>query len=286
MNNVNSHEAHQSVLLELICEFDRICVEHNIKYMLFAGSALGAVRHQGFIPWDDDLDVMMLRSEYDRFLEIAPKELGEKYFLQKEFTEHWPLCFSKLRKNGTTCLEKYHNKDPLVHQGIYIDIFPCDNARRSGLLLKTQYFASRIVLAKALGKRGYETNSRLKKLFIGISYLLPSKIFHRFALYRKGKASEKVHTFFGGTSKFSKGFFPRRWITETENMRFEHLSLPVSVHYDEMLTLLYGDYLTPPSEDERKIKKHAILIDTEKNYTEYANYLDGVEFDVHTRSIR
>lgn len=117
---------HQLVLLEMLKEFDRICRRHDIPYMLFAGTALGAQRHGGFIPWDDDLDVIMLRPAYQRFLEVAESELDGAYYLQKEFSDHWPMFFSKLRKNGTACMEKFRPKDQLMHQGVYMDIFPCD----------------------------------------------------------------------------------------------------------------------------------------------------------------
>ena len=85
-------------LLEMLREIDRICRKHDIPYQLFAGTALGAVRHGGFIPWDDDLDIIMLRKDYLRFLFLAERELNsELYALQAEFTDHWPMFFSKLR---------------------------------------------------------------------------------------------------------------------------------------------------------------------------------------------
>ena len=88
----------QEMLLQILREFDRICRKHKIQYMLFAGSAIGAARHKGFIPWDDDIDVAMLRPEYERFMAVAQSELDEKiYYLQKEFSAHWPIFFSKLR---------------------------------------------------------------------------------------------------------------------------------------------------------------------------------------------
>lgn len=102
--NEHHHQQHQSALLTLLTEFDRVCKVLEIPYVLFAGTLLGAVRHQGFIPWDDDLDVMMLRADYDRFLAEAPAVLdADRFYLQGEFSEHWPLFFSKLRLNGTTC---------------------------------------------------------------------------------------------------------------------------------------------------------------------------------------
>ena len=102
---------HQKLLLSMLKDFDAVCRKHNIQYMLFAGTALGAVRHRGFIPWDDDADVIMLRSEYERFFECAAKDFDTgKYFVQREFSPHWPMQFSKLRLNNTACIEKYHPK--------------------------------------------------------------------------------------------------------------------------------------------------------------------------------
>jgi lipopolysaccharide cholinephosphotransferase len=104
---------HKQALIVILKEFDRVCKMIGVPYILFAGSMLGAVRHQGFIPWDDDIDVLMLRKDYERLLSEAHNFLNaEKFFLQKEFSEHWPLFFSKLRLNNTACIEKYHPKDP------------------------------------------------------------------------------------------------------------------------------------------------------------------------------
>ncbi len=166
---------HQDALLSLLVEFDRVCKKLDIPYVLFAGSLLGAVRHQGFIPWDDDLDVMMLREDYDRLLREGDRVLDrERFYLQKEFTEHWPMFFSKLRLNGTTCLEKFHPRDEKIHQGVYMDIFPCDCARQSELGRKLQFAASKVVIAKSLAIRGYDTHSKKKKLFMSLCQILPT----------------------------------------------------------------------------------------------------------------
>lgn len=278
-------EKHRAVLLELLQEFDRICKKHNIPYMVFCGTALGAVRHKGFIPWDDDLDVSMLRNDYEHFLQVAPGEVKEQYYVQAEFSEHWNMHFSKLRKNNTTYLEKFHPKDKEMHQGIYIDIFPCDNAADKAWVRKLQFYASRVALSHTIYKRGYETDSKKKKFFMMCCSLLPVKPFHRFAMGAKRKDSEYVHTFLSCTSRYKKGIYKRTWFTETVEMDFEGMKVPISAHYDELLTTLYGDYMKLPSEEERKIKEHAILIDTERNYTEYEHYRDGMTFDVYTRNI-
>ena len=257
-------QQHQEVLYELLQAFDAVCRKHQIKYMLFAGSALGAVRHGGFIPWDDDLDVVMLRPEYERFLTVAAQELdSEKYFLQKEFSEHWPMFFSKLRKNGTTCLERYHPKDPLIHQGVYIDIFPCDNLAEGKITRRLQFFASKVVITKALDRRGYLTDSLIKKCFILLCRCLPQAPFRRFAQQRGKSDTGCVHTFFGGAARYEKNIYPREWFREEKFLPFGTGEFPVSAHYDKLLTNVYGDYMTPLPEEQRGCKVHAEFIDLE-----------------------
>lgn len=280
------HRQHQQALLSLLREFDRVCRALDIPYVLFAGTMLGAVRHQGFIPWDDDLDVMMLRPDYDRFLREADTVLDrEKFYLQKEFSEHWPMFFSKLRLNGTTCLEKYHPRDPKVHQGVYMDIFPCDAAADSEFGRKVQFLASKVVIAKSLHRRGYETDSKKKKLFMVLCRLLPMKPF--LWLTKRGRGdSITVHSFLGGASGFAKNVYPRACFEEHTEMTFEDGKYSVSARYDELLRRMYGDYMVLPPEDQRAVKQHAILIDLERSYEEYEHYRDGMKFEVYTRSIR
>ena len=116
----------QIVCLEILKEIDRICKQNGILYWMEGGSMLGAVRHHGFIPWDDDLDIAMFRDDYNRFLEIASKELKENYFLQTHQTDpEYPLFYAKVRKNNTFIDERSY-QDLNIHKGIFVDIFPVD----------------------------------------------------------------------------------------------------------------------------------------------------------------
>lgn len=277
---------HHQTLVVLLSEFDRVCKHLNIPYILFAGTMLGAVRHEGFIPWDDDLDVMMLREDYDRFLCEANAVLDqEKFFLQKEFSEHWPMFFSKLRLNNTTCLEKYHPKDLKTHQGIYMDIFPCDNGANSGTGRKVQFLASKVVIAKSLYKRGYETDNKKKELFMAFCRLLPMKPF--LWLTKRGRTdSSLVHSFLGGASEFSKNVYPRAYFADRVDMSFENDRYPVSAYYDKLLHQLYGEYMVLPPEEQRAMKQHAVLVDVENSYENYLHYQEAMQFEIHTRSIR
>lgn len=279
-------QEHQKALYALLREFDRVCKELDIPYILFAGTMLGAVRHQGFIPWDDDLDVMMLREDYDRFLREGDRVLDrEKFFLQKEFSQHWPMFFSKLRLNNTACLEKYHPKDKKSHQGVYMDIFPCDNAAKTEAGRRLQFYASKVVIAKALDRRGYDTDSKKKKLFMGLCRLLPMAPFLH--LTKRGSGgSELVHSFLGAGSGYTKNVYPRRYFLERTEAEFEDGSYPISKDYDGLLKILYGDYMRLPPQEERAVKQHAILVDLEHSYEMYQDHRDGMKFEIHTRSIR
>lgn len=282
----DTHLLHQKALLQLLQEFDRVCRTLSIPYVLFAGTMLGAVRHKGFIPWDDDLDVLMLREDYERFLKEAESCLNnEVFFLQKEFSDHWPMFFSKLRLNGTTCLEKFHPKDPKIHQGVYIDIFPCDAACRSSFGRHMQFLSSKIVIAKSLYKRGYDTDSISKKAFMQLCRLLPLRPFLWFA--RNGDSnSELVHTFFGAASNFEKNIYPRRYFVSPILISFEGGEYPISKDYDALLQVIYGDYMRLPPPEQRLSKQHAILVDLNRPWTEYNHFRDHMEFEVYTRSIR
>ena len=280
-------QRHQTVLVELLTEFDRICKKHNIQYVLFAGTALGAVRHQGFIPWDDDLDVAMLRPEYERFLQVAPKELNtEAFYLQAEFSDCWPMFFSKLRKNGTACMERFIPKDARMHQGIYMDIFPVDNLADGAWMRKLQFAASKVVIAKGLDARGYLTDSVAKKLFMACCKLIPMKPVYKLARQDKKRDTQMVHTFFGAASRYDKNIFPRRWFEERAEVNFAGRSCPISADYDAMLTQIYGDYMVLPAEEEKRCKVHGVIVDPDNSYERYLDEQKQMKVTEYARSIR
>lgn len=135
----------QRLELEILLEFDRICKKHGMKYQLYAGTLIGAIRHEGFIPWDDDIDVCMLRSEYDKFLSWVEIELNNKYFFQTYKTDlNYINKFAKIRRNGTLFVEK-SVKDLEIHHGVYIDIFALDNIELKTLKGKWQILVIRVL---------------------------------------------------------------------------------------------------------------------------------------------
>ena len=284
--NPTALEDHQKALYSLLCEFDRVCRKLDIPYFLFAGTLLGAVRHKGFIPWDDDLDVLMMRKDYERFLKEAPEILDqEKFYLQGEFSRHWPMFFSKLRLNGTTCLEKYRPKDPMMHQGVYMDIFPCDNGCNSLLGRKIQFCCSKVVIAKGLDREGYITKNKKKKLIMLLSRILPGRVFHR-VVKGPAKTGRYVHCFLGAASKFSKSVFHSSYFANRVQLPFMDGEFSGPAGYDKVLETLYGDYMRIPTPAEQQCKKHAILVDLHRCYEYYRTYRDGMDIETDTRSIR
>ena len=154
--------AAQKVMLEILLEIHRICMENHITYWLEAGTLLGAIRHKGFIPWDDDCDVSMPRQDYEKFLKIAQSKLPENMFLQtKETDPAYPLPWAKIRKNGTLLIETGETGEEKYHHGIFVDIFPYD------------YYESANVIKKLLwarttkDKKNKYPKGSLKRLLLG-----------------------------------------------------------------------------------------------------------------------
>ena len=264
----------QNKILEIAVYLDNFCREHGIVYYLMGGSALGAIRHQGFIPWDDDFDVFMTYDNYKRFLEACEKDLDKEHFyLQKENTPEWPLYFSKLRMNNTTFIEE-DTKDRKMHKGIYVDIMCLNNTSKNKIYRYLQYLSARLLIAKTLALRGYNTTSVLKKVAMGIAKVFVRGPVERFLLgIVRGlntRDTEYVGHFFG-RAKFKHTSFPREYLGTPRYVKFSTAYLPVPEKVEKYLELRYGkDFMAIPDQKTRdRYPVHALFFDPNKNYTEY-----------------
>lgn len=268
----------QLALFDMLKDIDSICREQNIQYSLACGTALGAVRHQGFIPWDDDVDIMFLRSEYDKFLEIAPKFLKEKgYTLQKEFSSEWPMQYSKVRKDNTTYIEAFEPRLKNLHQGIFIDLFPIDNLSDNKILARIQWDFYHLLVAKGMAKRGYQTNSRIKHLLMACSPLFPEKMLRAFVMQKGKTNTQRVHCFLGGAVVKEHNIFPRSFFDSYITISFEEYRFPIVKDYDGYLKVCFNDYMKLPPEEKRAARRHALKVDLERPYTEYLSIIDRFE---------
>jgi len=275
MNNKELKLLHNKII-ELVHYFDFFCKENKIVYYLMGGTALGAVRHSGFIPWDDDFDVFMDRENYLKFLSAAKYNLDtDKYYFQQENTKEFPLYFSKIRMNNTTFIEKdVVGRD--MHHGVYIDIMCLNSASSVTSIRYLQYLSSRILSAKALSERGYITNSTLKNLVLFITkYFFPSflaKLLLKFIRSFNGKNTTYIGHFFGRAA-FKRTSFKTSYLGNQKYIKFNSLNLPVPEYVEKYLTIRYGNrFMEFPSEKEKmKYPSHAFIVDTTKSYKEYMN---------------
>lgn len=251
--------------LEILREFDRVCKKHNISYLLYAGTLLGAIRHKGFIPWDDDVDVCMLRRDYEKFLQISEETLDKKYFLQTyETDKEFPHQFAKLRKNNTIFMEGwYANLD--IHHGVFIDIFPLDNIEPNTFLgrvhLRLMNYMWRLNTSR-FKERNLKNSSGINRIIRMVLYYLlkivPKKPLDRFITKLSCLYNEKETEWVADLglasriSKIKKFAMKKEEVEDKIGWNFEGYEFPVPKDYDKILKRNYGDYMTPPPPKERK----------------------------------
>lgn len=258
----------KEIELEILDEFLRICSAYQIDYFLSGGTCLGAIRHQGFIPWDDDIDISMSRKNYERFAAVAQTELDDRYVFQSCETEpNCGLVFGKIRKKGTVYSEAYsHHID--MSQGVWIDIFPYDNLPndieeqqrlyRKVQLLKNLYIVKcGYKLPEGKGAAAVPAYYAAKALcaFLPQSWLI-DKLQHAM---RQHEGDECPFVFpYGGAYAPEKERMPASMLAEYAEVSFEGRTCKTLKDYDRYLASLYGDYMTLPPVDQRKAGVHNV----------------------------
>lgn len=275
MFNMREWQLFEQTILD---EIDRICRKYKLRYYLSSGTLLGAVRHKGFIPWDDDIDVDMPIEDYKKFCRIAQKELGDKYFFQNYKTDPmFPMNWAMVRANNTTSMPVC-DKNLKIHWGAHVDIFPIigiyDNERLKKIQKKL-YDINITLLERDKYLSGcfqnYVPNRKIRTL-----YKLPRWLLHFLCdlnnLFIDKKMDSSEHLTLKGALLY--GHYERKFFVETTELEFEGKLYFAPKDYDGQLTLYYGDYMTPPPEDKRGGHEQVLgstIRDLTKHYTEYQN---------------
>lgn len=261
-------KAMQQIETETLKAFINVCEQLNLKYYVICGTLLGAVRHKGFIPWDDDIDVGMFREDYNIFLEKGQSLMPEGYFIQTNVTDkEYPLNFAKIRNSNTTFIES-SLKDKKINHGLYIDVFPLD------------YFPDGI-----LSKIFVEFKNGLMKSRISMMYSANWSWKHKLLrilsrrIYQDGyETVQKRNEYLASVPKSSltrnycgdwNEIVPADWFGEGVSLDFEDLKVVAPKEYDKYLTHVFGDYNTLPPIEERIPHHYIEVIDLDSPYTKY-----------------
>lgn len=266
--------------MRILEEFDRLCRENNLTYFADYGTLLGAVRHGGFIPWDDDIDVSMMRDDYMRFCELAKAKVKEPFFFQNAETDKLVMSFAKLRDERTAAIEFWDTTT--VHQGIFIDIFPLDDVpERDGKGRNV------FLVEKELWMVAYEPDAireQMKRRRFGLEHalVLDDETLEMLLNSSEQERVQQYEIFCEAHFGHSLGvnFLPdeiygneqskplmREWLKETVRLPFEHMILPVPKDYEAVLRQRFGDWKKPVQGGSAHEEK--IFFDAEKSYRDY-----------------
>ena len=239
----------KEIEMELMAEIDRICKKHGITYFLVGGSMLGAVRHAGFIPWDDDMDIGMLRDDYDKFRKVCPEELKANLRYQsfeQESTSHY--IFDKVRLEDTYFNTAFSNRFDNIQNGIFIDVLVFDKTANSKkaqqLHIKLVKIFRRLLNVRwvNVARKGIHYNA--SKRFLPLMRRVPYKFYHRcldkaLTLYHNNPKSQYLID--GVGLNLHRGAFPAEWFSDFIDMKYENMTFKVPVGYDGYLRMWYGD---------------------------------------------
>lgn len=261
--------------LRILEQFDKVCSRLHLAWYAGYGTLLGAVRHQGFIPWDDDMDVVMFRDDYEVFQAAAPKEFQEPYCFQNTYSCGRLCAFSKIRDSRTAAVE-FPDMPESYNQGIFIDIFPLDSVRddmdpQSCLTAGIQRLLWIAIVDPAAVMRELEQG---RQLLIHSEFLLEymkkdcRERFRIFEAFNRSRSDESQAVNFITDEICPGGYrsIQREWFRDRVYLPFENIRIPVPVAYDRILRRWYGDYRQPV----RGTSCHeGIILDPDRSYKEY-----------------
>lgn len=259
---------------EILGYFAQFCEKNNLKYSLAYGTLLGAIRHKGFIPWDDDIDVMMPRDDYEKFFDVWKNSDNNGYILEEaRLNEQYTNSFAKLFKKNTTLLsENYENGILTDYGGICIDIFPMDKVPSSFVSRKIQFTAALINLLYlrryTSGKGGlFNIVERLLLKTKESNYIKRRNKANKI-LQRWNKIDKKLQFVNASTFRESKIYYCADTFDNLEKAEFDGKEYYITSEWDSFLSTIYGNYMELPPENKRVWRHKPVFVDFEHGYDE------------------
>ena len=263
----------QEKILETAKYIDTMCRETKITYYIMGGTALGAVRHGGFIPWDDDLDIFMTPQEYEKFKKVFTEISPENFVLQEWKTTPNHLEYAKVRMNGTTFIEEQFKDCTDMHHGIYVDIMILHKVPQNKFLQKLVYFESKFVTLYGLSQRKWKPKTKMQKIILKSLKFLPcqllTKAFYRDIYKYDNLECDFKYCYWITPAKFKQGLFDAEFFSSPVDIPFEDTQLLGSKKIKEYLEYRYGNYMKLPSKEAQKAAVHAMIFDVEKDFSFY-----------------
>ena len=261
----------QRKLLEITSSYIEVCEKLGLSYFAIGGTCLGAIRHGGFIPWDDDVDFGMPRKDYEIFEKEAPKYLPKKYFVQTYKTDKkYIYPFMKIRDSETTAIE-FEVRKLKINHGVWVDIFPMDGLPDDNVLKKKIETFDRQFVRRRFFISGYQ-----KSFFDFIEKLISIVLFpiKKSAIKKSEKLTKKYsiedtkYFWWNWGSRFEHNF-KTDWFSNYEIASFEFIKIRVPKNYNDYLTEHYGDWKSMPPIEKRNSGHKFSIVDLSKSYIYY-----------------
>lgn len=266
------------VQLDLCKKLFEVCKRNNIKVFLFGGSLLGAVRHKGYIPWDDDMDVALLRSDFDKLTKIANQEFNDPYFFQTASSDkEFFFGYARLRNSETTGVITYNNSDS-YNNGIFIDIFVLDGYtddenKRKKQVKKIELFDKILGIYYAKNKNTNFSRRIIFNLKQSIIRIIPYEVYinkYNKILQMYNIESTKVSCMTHSKNIKQNAWIKKKYLEKIVYVKFENEEFPIPEQYDELLTNIYGDYMKlPPVEKRGKWHEGVVILDPDVAYKKF-----------------
>ena len=267
----------QSKLLEILVYFQQFCEEHGLRFVLAGGTCLGAVRHQGFIPWDDDVDVFMLRDDYEKLAGLWEQYADTERYACVRSNDKVNIhhTATEIKDSNTTFINR-HSVDSDIHQGLMIDVIPLDGVAKRRFSRIHQMIHSMIYCCFNFQRLPeHKSKAIYVATKIALTVFRSNKIRYKIWKYSERQlakysiAEHDIVASFGEGTTIMRQHFPKEWFLNPGYATFEGHVMPVPADTDKYLTISYGDYMKLPPPEEQICRHDAVFIDLEHSYKQY-----------------